>query len=100
MDKAGCKSTKAIEASMDILAQIHSSGAKVRQHFLQCNLLLLRCVSTVVNQDVDTFRTFPEITPKGSVRLVAKKDGNVVVFICLACCLDVYSVNMALFPKI
>ncbi len=85
---------------MNILTQINSSGAKVQQHFFQSNLLLLRRVTTIINQDVYTFYTFPESAPKGPIRLVANKDRNVVIFICFACFLNIYSVYVTFSSKI
>jgi hypothetical protein len=85
---------------MDILTQIDSARAKMWQHFLQSNLLLLWCVSAVINDNVDAFHTLPESAPKCSVRLIPNKDRGVVILIYPARFLDVYSVYMALLSKI
>src|SRR5581483_4643039 len=48
------KRREPVIAPVDILAEVHSSGPKVRQHLLKGNALLLDRVTSIINQYVYT----------------------------------------------
>src|SRR5438105_15814971 len=82
------------------LTKINLARSQDKEHFLQSGNLLLRKMSAVIDQNVNSTNLISKVFPKGAICLIAYEDSRPLVFIGFACGLNVDSINMASRPKI
>src|ERR1035437_1109987 len=85
---------KSLMNSADVFAEIDAARSETRHH------LLVRCMASVINHNINALNLVIEPVPKVWIFLVPDEHCHGVAFVCFTCFLNINAVNMAFISKI